>query len=120
MRVNDTADEIDLEPVSHSALRGLLDTQRTVRDVPTGIDLAKVSRITLLAGAGSGEDEVRAVLRAWISQAVIWHDPTVLGVAVATPDLESDMVVAEVVAAYRYSRRSRRRRPGPLPVHQAR
>ena len=44
LRVKDTADEVDLEPVSHSALRSLLDTQRTVRDVPTGIDLTKVSR----------------------------------------------------------------------------
>lgn len=85
LRVNDTADEIDLEPVSHSALRSLLDTQRTVRDVPTGIDLAKVSRITVLGT----EDEVRAALRAWIAQAVTWHDPTVLGVALASRDLES-------------------------------
>ncbi|BBZ49872.1 type VII secretion protein EccCa [Mycobacterium heidelbergense] len=84
LRVNDTADEIDLEPVSHSALRSLLDTQRTVRDVPTGIDLTKVSRITVL---GEGPD-VRAALRAWIAQAVTWHDPTVLGVALATRDLE--------------------------------
>ena len=84
LRVNDTADEIDLEPVSHSALRSLLDTQRTVRDVPTGIDLTKVSRLTVL-----GEpDEVRAALRAWIAQAVTWHDPTVLGVALAAPDVE--------------------------------
>jgi type VII secretion protein EccCa/type VII secretion protein EccCb len=85
LRVNDTADEIDLEPVSHSALRSLLDTQRTVRDVPTGIDLTKWSRITVL---GDG-DEVRAAIRAWIAQAVTWHDPTVLGVAVAAPDLEA-------------------------------
>ncbi len=85
LRVNDTADEIDLEPVSHSALRSLLDTQRTVRDVPTGIDLTKVSRITVLGDA----DEVRAAMRAWIAQAVTWHDPTVLGVAVATSDLET-------------------------------
>jgi DNA segregation ATPase FtsK/SpoIIIE, S-DNA-T family len=85
LRVSDTADEIDLEPVSHSALRSLLDTQRTVRDVPTGIDLAKVSRITVLGDP----DEVRAALRAWIAQAVTWHDPTVLGVAVAAPDLET-------------------------------
>ncbi|MGO9030931.1 type VII secretion protein EccCa, partial [Mycobacterium sp.] len=85
LRVNDTADEIDLEPVSHSALRSLLDTQRTVRDVPTGIDLTKVSRITVL---GDG-DEVRGAIRAWIAQAVTWHDPTVLGVAVAAPDLEA-------------------------------
>ncbi len=85
LRVNDTAAEIDLEPVSHSALRGLLDTQRTVRDVPTGIDLTKVSRITVLGEA----PEVRAALRAWIAQAVTWHDPTVLGLALATRDLES-------------------------------
>jgi DNA segregation ATPase FtsK/SpoIIIE, S-DNA-T family len=85
LRVKDTADEIDLEPVSHSALRSLLDTQRTVRDVPTGIDLTKVSRITVLGEA----DQVRAALRAWIAQAVTWHDPTVLGVALTTRDLES-------------------------------
>ncbi|MBV8862078.1 MAG: type VII secretion protein EccCa, partial [Mycobacterium sp.] len=84
LRVNDTADEIDLEPVSHSALRSLLDTQRTVRDVPTGIDLAKVSRITVLGDAG----EVRAAVRSWIAQAVTWHDPTVLGIALAASDLE--------------------------------
>lgn len=84
LRVKDTADEVDLEPVSHSALRSLLDTQRTVRDVPTGIDLTKVSRITVLGEA----DEVRAALRAWIAQAVTWHDPTVLGVALASRDPE--------------------------------
>jgi type VII secretion protein EccCa/type VII secretion protein EccCb len=85
LRVNETADEIDLEPVSHSALRSLLDTQRIVPDMPTGIDLTKVSRITVLGEAA----EARAALRAWIAQAVTWHDPTVLGVALATRDLES-------------------------------
>lgn len=84
LRVNDTADEIDLEPVSHSALRSLLDTQRSIGDVPTGIDLTKVSRITVLGERA----QVRAVLRAWIAQAVTWHDPTVLGVALAARDLE--------------------------------
>jgi len=84
VRVSDVADEIDLEPVSHSALRSLLDTQRTVRDVPTGIDLTKVSRISVLGDPA----EVRAALRAWIAQAVTWHDPSVLGVALATRNLE--------------------------------
>jgi type VII secretion protein EccCa/type VII secretion protein EccCb len=84
VRVSDVADEIDLEPVSHSALRSLLDTQRTVLDVPTGIDLTKVSRISVLGDP----TEVRAALRAWIAQAVTWHDPSVLGVALATRDLE--------------------------------
>ncbi|MDR3659161.1 MAG: type VII secretion protein EccCa [Mycobacterium sp.] len=89
LQVKDTADEIDLEPVSHSALRGLLDVQRTVPAVPSGIDLAKVSRITVLGDA----EEVRGTLRAWIAQAVTWHDPALLGVALAAADadeLESD------------------------------
>ncbi len=85
LRVKDAADEIDLEPVAHTTLRGLLDVHRTVRSAPTGIDLGKVSRITVL-----GEpDEVRDALRAWVAQAVTWHDPAVLGVALATPDLEA-------------------------------
>jgi DNA segregation ATPase FtsK/SpoIIIE, S-DNA-T family len=86
LRVKDTADEIDLEPVSHTTLRGLLDTQRTVHDAPTGVDVTKVSRITVVGD----EDDVRGALRAWIAQAVTWHDPTVLGVALAGPDLETD------------------------------
>ena len=86
LRVKDTADEIDLEPVAHSTLRGLLDVQRTVRGAPAGIDINKLSRITLL-----GEpEEVQAALRTWIAQAVTWHDPTVLGVALASPDVDSD------------------------------
>jgi len=85
VRVKDSADEIDLEPVSHSTLRSLLDTQRTVRDAPTGIDLAKVSRITVVGAAA----DTRAVVRAWIAQAVTWHDPTMLGVALAAAELET-------------------------------
>ncbi|MCV7316353.1 type VII secretion protein EccCa [Mycolicibacillus parakoreensis] len=91
LRVQDIADEIDLEPVSHSALRGLLETQRLVREAPVGIELGRVSRITLFSDATEPEDaadEVRAVLRAWIAQAVTWHDPTVLGVALACPQVE--------------------------------
>ncbi|MCG5432075.1 type VII secretion protein EccCa [Mycobacterium sp. MYCO198283] len=86
LRVTDIADEVDLEPVSHTTLRGLLDTQRTVRDAPVGIDLRAVSAVMVL-----GErDEVRAALRAWLAQVITWHDPTVVGVALAGPDVESD------------------------------
>ncbi len=85
VRVKDAADDIDLEPVSHSSLRGLLDTQRTVRDAPTGIDLTAVSRVTVTGDI----DQARAAVRAWTAQAVSWHDPSVLGVALASPHLES-------------------------------
>ncbi|WP_199255122.1 type VII secretion protein EccCa [Mycolicibacterium mengxianglii] len=84
LRVKDAADEIDLEPVSYSALRALLDTQRTVSDAPVGIDLTKVSRITVVGDP----HEARAAVRAWIAQAVTWHDTGVLGVALASPQLE--------------------------------
>ncbi|KUI29998.1 type VII secretion protein EccCa [Mycobacterium sp. GA-2829] len=86
LRVKDTADEIDLEPVSHTALRGLLDVQRTLRDAPAGIDITKVSRIAVHGDT----DAVRGTLRAWIAQAVTWHDPSVLGVALASPDVDTD------------------------------
>lgn len=86
LRVKDTADEIDLEPVSHTTLRGLLDAQRTLYDVPAGIALTRVSRITLL-----GDDaEVTGALRAWVAQAMTWHDPSVLGIAYAGEALESE------------------------------
>ena len=67
-------------------MRGLLDTQRTIHDAPAGIDVTKLARITVVGEA----DEVRGALRAWIAQAATWHDPTVLGIAVAGPDLEDD------------------------------
>ncbi|PQP40710.1 type VII secretion protein EccCa [Mycolicibacterium austroafricanum] len=86
LRVKDTADEIDLEPVSHSTLRSLLDTQRTIHDAPAGVDLTKVARITVIGDRA----EVAGALRAWIAQAVTWHDPSVLGVAFAGTRLESD------------------------------
>ncbi|BBZ01181.1 type VII secretion protein EccC [Mycolicibacterium chitae] len=86
LRVKDTVDEVDLEPVSHSALRSLLDAQRTVRSAPTGLDLTKLSRITVVGDT----DEVHAAVRAWIAQAATWHDPGVLGIALASPELESE------------------------------
>lgn len=86
LRVKDTADEVDLEPVSHTTLRGLLDTQRVLHNAPSGIDLTRVSRVTLL-----GDDsEVTGALRAWIAQAMTWHDPSVLGIAYAGAGLESN------------------------------
>ncbi|MCV7175115.1 type VII secretion protein EccCa [Mycolicibacterium sphagni] len=86
LRVKDTADEVDLEPLSHSSLRALLEIQRTVRGAPRGIDLTAVSRLTVLGDPA----EVRATLRAWLAQAVAWHDAASLGIALASPELESD------------------------------
>ncbi|WP_328350283.1 type VII secretion protein EccCa [Mycobacterium sp. NBC_00419] len=85
LRVKDAADEIDLEPLSHSTLSALLHTQRTVRDAPRGIDLTTLSHITVAGDRA----EVRAVLRAWLAQAAAWHDTASLGIALASPDVES-------------------------------
>ncbi|EFV14572.1 type VII secretion protein EccC [Segniliparus rugosus] len=84
VRVKDVADEIDLEPVSHSVLRGLLDVQRTVRDAPSGFDLREISRVTV---TGDGE-AARAAVRAWVAQAAVFHDPTLLAIAMAGPEVD--------------------------------
>ena len=110
LRVNDTADEIDLEPVSHSALRSLLDTQRTVRDVPTGIDLTKVSRITVLGDAGRGAGGVARLDRS--GRDLARPDGARGGAGRPRPG-EPRLVVAEVVAARRHSRPARRGRARP-------
>lgn len=86
VRVKDTAGEVDLEPVSLSALRGMLDIHRVVRHAPKTIDISRSSWITVLGDAV----QVRAAVRAWIAQAVTWHDPGALGVALASPALESE------------------------------
>jgi S-DNA-T family DNA segregation ATPase FtsK/SpoIIIE len=86
LRVKDTAAEIDLEPVSHTTLRSLLQTQRTLHAAPTGIDLKRLSRITVLGD----EAAITGALRAWIAQAATWHDPSVLGIAYAGTALESN------------------------------
>ncbi|MEZ0340415.1 type VII secretion protein EccCa [Mycobacterium sp. pV006] len=85
LRVKDIASEIDLEPVSHTTLRGLLDTQRTLHDAPAGLELTRLARITVSGDAG----QVDGALRAWLAQAATWHDPSVLGIAYAGPNLES-------------------------------
>lgn len=84
LRVKEITDEIDLEPVSHTTLRGLLDTQRTLHDAPAGLELSKLARITVFGD----RDDVNAALRAWLAQAATWHDPSVLGIAFAGADLE--------------------------------
>lgn len=86
VRVKDSADEVDLEPVSRSALHGLIQTYSTVPDSPKTLDLNKISRLTVLGD----RNLVRAAIRAWIAQAVTWHDPGALGVALASPELNSD------------------------------
>ncbi|MGE2733428.1 type VII secretion protein EccCa [Mycolicibacterium vaccae] len=85
LRVKEITDEIDLEPVSHTTLRGLLDAQRTLHAAPAGLELTRLARITVLGEA----DEVDGALRAWLAQAATWHDPSVLGIAYAGADLES-------------------------------
>ena len=112
LRVKDTADEIDLEPVSHSTLRGLLDTQRTVHDAPAGIDLTRVARVTVIGDDGRGRRRDARVDRS--------GDDVARPVSARNRFCRSRsggrrLVVAEMAAARRHARPGRRRRPGPLP-----
>ncbi|MGL6236516.1 MAG: type VII secretion protein EccCa [Segniliparus sp.] len=85
LRVGESGEEADLEPVCQTSLAALLDAHRELSGVPVAIDLAKAKEIVVHGAA----DEVRAAVAAWVAAATTWHDPAVLAVAAASPELES-------------------------------
>lgn len=88
--VKSVDNEIDLEPVAKSALQEMRQVQSSIPHCPKAIDLAGCSFI----GMYGDREMFRSATRAWISQLVTWHDPGLVKVAVACPELESqwDMV----------------------------
>ena len=67
-----------LDPVSASAAHRFLVTHSTQRDLPVAADLRSVARVELTGG----EDEVRALARAVVTQLATFHSPEHLRIAV--------------------------------------
>lgn len=78
--------QIDLEPVAKSALQEMRSVQSSIPHCPKAIDMAGCSFI----GLYGDRDMFRSAARAWISQLATWHDPGLVKVAVASPELESN------------------------------
>lgn len=85
IRVKPVDAEIDLEPVTKTALQHMRAVQQVIPHCPKAIDLSGYGQITAF-----GDRQVfRAAMRAWVAQIVCWHNPNNCGLAVVSPDLES-------------------------------
>lgn len=78
--------DLDLEPVSHTALKHLLDAHRTVHNAPVTIQLQDISYISV---SGSTVREAISAVAAWVLQAATWHEPGSLTLAVSSADIDS-------------------------------
>lgn len=85
IRVKAADSELDMEPVTKTALQHLRAVQQSIPHCPKAIDLAGVGMITVYGQ----RDLFEAAVRAWVAQLVCWHSPNDTAVAVACPDLET-------------------------------
>lgn len=85
IKVKPVESELDLEPVTYTALQHLRAVQQSIPHCPKALDLAGFGMIAVY-----GDQVVfGAILRAWIAQLVCWHTPNDIALAVASPQLES-------------------------------
>ncbi len=85
VKVKPMDSDLDLEPVTYTALQHMRAVQQSIPHCPKVIDLSGLGRIDIY-----GDREVfTAAVSSWISQLVTWHTPTAAAVAVASPRLES-------------------------------
>lgn len=84
VKVKAVDSELDLEPVTKTALQHMRAVQQSIPHCPKAVDLAGVGQFDIY-----GDHELfAAAVRAWICQLVAWHTPTAAAVAVASPQLE--------------------------------
>lgn len=77
--------ELDLEPVERTAVDHLRSVQQAIPHCPKSIDLSELGLITV----HGDRDLFCGAMRAWLGQLTVWHNPTHVAVAVASPRLES-------------------------------
>lgn len=76
--------ELDSEPVTKLALQHLRAVQQVIPHCPKAIDLSGRG----LIGFYGDREAFRGAMRAWSAQIVCWHNPTNIGLAVVSPELE--------------------------------
>jgi DNA segregation ATPase FtsK/SpoIIIE, S-DNA-T family len=84
-KVKPVDSELDLEPVTKTALQHLRAVQQAIPHCPKVIDFAGVGMISVYGDRAT----FGAVTRAWIAQLVCWHTPNDTALAVVSPRLES-------------------------------
>ena len=85
IKVKPVDSELDLEPVSKTALQHMRAVQQSIPHCPKAIDFAGVGMI----GVYGDRTLFEAAVRAWVAQLVCWHTPNDTALAVVSPHLES-------------------------------
>ncbi|HYJ56196.1 MAG TPA: type VII secretion protein EccCa, partial [Mycobacterium sp.] len=85
IKVKPVESELDLEPVTKTALQHLRAVQQSIPHCPKAIDFAGLGMIGFYGDRAAFE----AAVRAWIAQLVCWHTPNDTALAVVSPYLES-------------------------------
>lgn len=85
IKVKPVDSELDLEPVSKTALQHMRAVQQAIPHCPKAIDFSGYGMIGVYGDRGVFE----AAVRAWIAQLVCWHTPNDTALAVVSPQLET-------------------------------
>lgn len=85
IKVKPVESELDLEPVTKTALKQMRAVQQVIPHCPKAIDLAGRG----LIGFHGDRTIFRGAMYAWIAQVACFHNPNNLGVAVVAPDKDT-------------------------------
>ena len=85
IKVKPVDSELDLEPVTKTAVQNMRAVQQSIPHCPKAIDFSGVGMIGVYGDRGVFE----AAARAWVGQLVCWHTPNDTALAVVSPHLES-------------------------------
>ncbi|MDO2394817.1 type VII secretion protein EccCa [Mycobacterium avium subsp. hominissuis] len=84
IRVKPVESELDLEPVTKTALQHMRAVQQSIPHCPKAIDFAGIGMI----GVHGDRELFEGAVRAWIAQLVCWHTPNDTALAIVSPHLE--------------------------------
>ena len=85
IKVKPVDSELDLEPVTKTAVQNMRAVQQSIPHCPKAIDFSGVGMI----GVYGDRSVFEAAVRAWVAQLVCWHTPNDTALAVVSPHLES-------------------------------
>ncbi|MDQ1751176.1 MAG: segregation ATPase FtsK/SpoIIIE, family, partial [Pseudonocardiales bacterium] len=85
IKVKPVDSELDLEPVTKTAVQSMRAVQQSIPHCPKAIDFSGLGMI----GVYGDRSVFEAAVRAWVGQLVCWHTPNDTALAVVSPHLES-------------------------------
>jgi type VII secretion protein EccCa/type VII secretion protein EccCb len=85
IRVKPVESELDLEPVTKTALQHMRAVQQSIPHCPKAIDFAGIGMI----GVHGDREVFEGAVRAWVAQLVCWHTPNDTALAMVSPHLET-------------------------------